>query len=550
MDGQSPEKLTASLSAPTRPQALAALREIARSLSTAWDLDTTLDLIARKTTEVMHVDSCTIYLLDDDEQTLRIRASTGLARRALGRGTLKVGEGMTGYAVLRNRPYHAADAQNDPHFKWVANTRETAFRSLLAVPLVVESHPIGALNVQTEQVHDFSGDEIEILSLIADLAAGALAKARLYDEQSRQLEELQALAQVSEEVTSPKYLDDILDVVTEMAARMMNAAVCSIFLLDETGQYLEMRSARRTTSPYRRRPPFPIGQGVLGHIVETGQSLYIADVRSDPLYLRQDLARDEGLVSLLAVPLRVRDKVIGVINCYTAQETQFSKEERAFFMTLANQTALAIENAHMVTNAAIVREMHHRIKNNLQTVAMLMRLQLAEVSPETQEILEASIHRVHSIAVVHEALAERGFHLVPLKEVIERIGLAAIETLTIPGRGINIVVDGESLLLPSRVTSYLALVINELIQNSLDHAFIGRDKGLIRISVGLAPVEIVITVADDGLGLPSELHRGLGLEIVHMLVTEELRGQINFTTHSPGAEAVIRIPRALEHELH
>ncbi|MCP4426339.1 MAG: hypothetical protein GY803_17750, partial [Chloroflexi bacterium] len=69
----------------TRPQALTALRDIARALSAAWDLDSTLDLIARKTTEVMHVDSCTIYLLDPDGKKLRLRASTGLARRAIGR---------------------------------------------------------------------------------------------------------------------------------------------------------------------------------------------------------------------------------------------------------------------------------------------------------------------------------------------------------------------------------------------------------------------------------------------------------------------------------
>ncbi len=94
-------------SALDQPQPIGALREIARSLSAAWDLDTTLNLIARKTTEVMKVDSCTIYLLDPDGTTLRMRASNGLARLALGRGTLQIGEGMTGHAVARNQPVFA-----------------------------------------------------------------------------------------------------------------------------------------------------------------------------------------------------------------------------------------------------------------------------------------------------------------------------------------------------------------------------------------------------------------------------------------------------------
>ncbi|MEZ4593900.1 MAG: GAF domain-containing protein [Chloroflexota bacterium] len=122
-----------------RPQALAALREITRALSTAWDLDTTLDLIVRKTTEVMHVDSCTIYLLNRDGTTLRLRASTGLANRALGRSTLALGEGMTGFAVQSNEPIFARDAQHDPHFKWVDEAEESPFTSLLAVPLDIEA---------------------------------------------------------------------------------------------------------------------------------------------------------------------------------------------------------------------------------------------------------------------------------------------------------------------------------------------------------------------------------------------------------------------------
>jgi len=147
--------------ASTGPRSLAALREIARALSSAWDLDTTLDLIARKTTEIMGVDSCAIYLLDADETTLRLRASTGLARRALGLATLQVGEGMTGYAVVQNRPVYAADAQHDPHFKWLDDTEERRFRSLLAVPLVLNDRPIGALNVQTAAPRDYSTEEID-----------------------------------------------------------------------------------------------------------------------------------------------------------------------------------------------------------------------------------------------------------------------------------------------------------------------------------------------------------------------------------------------------
>ena len=533
---------------PTRLVAVAALREIAQALSAAWDLDTTLDLIVRKTTEVMQVDSSTIYLLDPGSETLILRATTGLARRALGRATLKVGQGMTGYAVQQNKPIYAADAQNAPHFKWVDEADEKSLRSLLAVPLLIESNPIGALNVQTFEPHTYDTDEIELLSLIGDLAAGALAKAQLYDRQKRQLEEMHALAEVSKVITSPQYLDDILDVVTEMAAKAMDAAVCSVFLLNEEGTHLELRSAKRTGNFYQHREPLPLGQGVVGRVALSGKAVYIADVRSDERYLRSELASAEGLVSLLAVPLSVRDRTIGVLNTYTNVARKFTAEQKALFATLANQTALAIENTRLVTNTAIVREMHHRIKNNLQTVVMLMQLQMTDADQlDTRHVLETNIHRIRSIASVHEVLSNEGFRLVDVKEVLERITQMTVESMTSPDQKITISVYGEPLLLSSHAATSLTLVVNELVQNALEHAFVDRRQGQVEISLGHSPDEVIVIVKDDGIGLPTNYSPHLGLEIAQTLITDDLNGQLKFIRPaSGGTEVSIRLPRTYE----
>ena len=533
-----------------RSQSTAALRDIARALSTAWDLDTTLDLIARKTTEVMHVDSCSIYLLDPGGETLRLRATTGLARQALGLVTLAVGEGMTGHAVAENRPVFARDAQQNPHFKWVKDASEEAFHSLLAIPLLIEAEPIGALNVQTLAPHTFTHEEVETVSLIGDLAAGALVKAQLHDSQRRQIEELQALAEVSELVTSPQYLDDVLDVVTAMAARLMDAALCVIFLLDDEGRRLQLRSSEHTTGRTLDRSRRELGRGIIGQVAETGEPVYVRDVRSDPDYGDRDLARQEGLASLLAVPLSVRDRVIGVFNCYTSAPRAFSPEQRALFLTLANQTALAIEHGRLATNAALIREIHHRIKNNLQTVAMLMQLQLSELAhmeevttADARRALQASMHQVHSIAAVHEALSERGFHLVNVRDVLERI-VQMVGAAQRPRRQIAVTVEGEDVPFASRAATNLALVVNELLQNALDHAFPGRMEGQVTITLGRAPDELLVTVADDGVGLPADHQPGLGTEIVQTLVGEELGGQLTATGSESGTEICIRLPYA------
>jgi two-component sensor histidine kinase len=264
--------------------------------------------------------------------------------------------------------------------------------------------------------------------------------------------------------------------------------------------------------------------------------------------LAQEMARSEGLVSLLSVPLSVRERVIGVLNCYTDSEHSFTDEQRTLFLTLANQTALAIENARLVSNAAMVREMHHRIKNNLQTVAMLMRLQLSDASAEVRQELTTSINRVHSIAAVHEVLSERGFRLVDLKAVLERITGVMVDSLTGPETNIIVNVEGQAMLLPSRAATNIALVVNELVQNTIDHAFSGQDQGRVRISLSRAPQELVISVRDDGLGLPQKHTSGLGLEIAKVLIAEQLRGELSFQQRQPGTEVTIRIPRTVETE--
>jgi two-component sensor histidine kinase len=252
------------------------------------------------------------------------------------------------------------------------------------------------------------------------------------------------------------------------------------------------------------------------------------------------------------VPLSVRDRVIGVFNCYTTEQRQFSEEQQTLFATLANQTALAIENARLVTNTAVVREMHHRIKNNLQTVAMLMQLQMADADRlDPREVLQTNIHRIRSIAAVHEILSEKGFRLVDVKDVLERISRATAETMTHPGQSLTIRVFGDAISLPSKPATAIALVVNELVQNSLEHAFAERSAdGQIDISLGRSPDEIIIIVRDNGSGLPKDLEPGLGLEIVETLVQEDLNGRLKFNCPPQGGtEISLRLPRTIEQEI-
>jgi two-component sensor histidine kinase len=362
----------------------------------------------------------------------------------------------------------------------------------------------------------------------------------------RQIQELTTLAQVSQAVTSPLYLDEMLGVVVEMATQVTQARVCSLLLMDETGEQLIPVATQTRNPAYADRPSIRVGQGITGQVAQSGQPAIVADVRTDPRYLFPEVAHSQGLVSMLSVPLTVRDKVIGVLNWYTEQPHTFSDKEQVFFQTLANQTALAIENAHLVAGAAIVREMHHRVKNNLQTIAMLLRLQMSD-GPDrpAAEALPEAINRILAIAAVHETLSDSGLRMVDVKAVLTQIADTVGQNLSHPNKALRVSVSGDETVLPSQAATALALAANELIQNALDHAFVALDKGTVQVQLHDEGQALTVIVADDGVGLSGRTGEGssLGLEIVHTLVAEDLKGTFTLKPGEGGTQAVIRLPR-------
>jgi two-component sensor histidine kinase len=527
-----------------RTRQLHAVREITEALASTLDLAATLDSITRITSGVMGVASCSIYLQEKGGQRLVLRATTGLARTAIDRSHLEPGEGLTGWTVAHGEPVAAREARLDPRFKLLPETAETGLQSLLAVPLTVQGRTIGAINVQTYEVHDFREEEVELLSLIANLAAGALEKAALYDSMRQQIRDLEGLVQISRAVVSPLYLDEMLEVVAEMAARVMGVKAVVLHLLDEGSGQLELRAAHNTAPERRAQRSLAVGESIVGEAARLAQPVAVLDVQRDARFRNGDLARAEGLVSMLSVPLVVRERTVGVLSCYTDRPHEFSPMETGLFSALGNHTALAIENARLVISSAVVREMHHRVKNNLQTVAMLLRLQIGAAADENaRSILGDAMSRILSIAAVHETLSEQGLRLVDLRRVLERIARDAAELA--PGKRIAIEVEGDAPPVSSRPATSLALVVSELVQNALKHAFPGRERGRVVITLRAEGADLVLVVADDGVGAAPAAarpaRRGLGLDIIKTLV-QELRGQFEMRYSSQGSQAHLRFP--------
>lgn len=154
-----------------------------------------------------------------------------------------------------------------------------------------------------------------------------LRRGSLTSKKTSYKQEIKALTEISKAITSDRYLDDILKLIVTVTANVMDSKICSLWLLDEKEKVLKIRATQTMSEEYLKERSLRLGEGVVGYVAQTKKPLTILDVLKEPRYKEKELARKEGLVSMISVPLCVKEKVIGVINCYTSYPHQFSEAE-------------------------------------------------------------------------------------------------------------------------------------------------------------------------------------------------------------------------------
>lgn len=170
------------------------------------------------------------------------------------------------------------------------------------------------------------------------------------------IKKLEALSKISKAISSDLYLEDILSLIVVVTAEVMKSKVCSLWLLDERDNALKIRATQAMSEEYLKERSLKMGEGVVGYVAVENRPMMIYNVLKEPRYKEKELAKIEGLVSMLSVPMCVKDKVIGVINCYTSYPHKFNKSEVEVFTTVANQAAIAIENAGLIMKAKMIED--------------------------------------------------------------------------------------------------------------------------------------------------------------------------------------------------
>lgn len=357
--------------------------------------------------------------------------------------------------------------------------------------------------------------------------------------------QLAAIRDISRAIAEARDLNQTLDLITRYTTQIMQVASCSIYLYNQTKDKLVLAASTGLNQDGIGQYSLPRGAGLTGWAAENKQVIALADAFIDPRFYRILGSGESKFPSLMSMPLVSQDKVIGAANVQTMTRHEFTKDEIELFGFITELAATALEKAQLV-QAALVQEMHHRVKNNLQTIAMLLRLQMSQdktLSPH--DILNESINRVMSIATVHEILSEAVGDRVDVLDLIKRVSGTIAGNMVNPQANITISVVGDTIELPSQRATSLALIANELLQNALEHGIADNPEGEISIELARERKRLRLSVTDNGRGLPPDFNidasLGLGLTIARTTVKEDLQGKFFIVPGRGGIGTVVKI---------
>ena len=482
-----------------------------------------LAIIAREAARLMNASSCSVALINPTTGFLEIEASQGLPGEAE-ELKLRVGEGLTGWVAQTGKPARVGDVTKDKRYIML----RSEVRSELAVPLEVGGEVRGVLNVDSDRLDAFSVDDQELLESLAAQAARVIQNTWLYEQLRLKARLLESLASVSRTINSALNLDEVLQTITRDAAQLMQAKMCSLLMLDETRTWLDLRASHGAGEMYIRKPRLSVSESLLGAVVRRKKAVQVHNVQTSAGYQNVEVARQEGLVSLLSVPLMFGNEAIGALNIYTVMPYQFSNEEIRILASFAELSAIAIEKARLYERLVDAEE-QMRQNEKLSALGLLA----AEVAHEIRNPLTVMKMLYHSLDLKFPGKDPRaedarlmGEKIEHLNKIVERIlDFARTTEPRLVPVDLNAVVGELSLLVRHKLANQGVKMIRTLQADlpevmgdamQLEQAFLNLilnateampQGGSLTISTratGDAPKCVVVEFADTGEGMSEE----------------------------------------------
>jgi signal transduction histidine kinase len=557
------------------PERLSLLYQVSNVIHSTLDSQEALQLIVSEAVRVMRASSGSLVLINPTTSFLEIHAAQNLSSTAR-KLKLRVGEGITGWVAQTGKVALVGDVSKDK--RYVSVKRDV--RSELAVPLEVQGEVRGVINVDSERTDAFTREDQELLSELAIQAAKVIQNTWLYEQLRLKVMLFESLSSVSRTINSTLNLDEALRAITKEACELMRARMCSLMLLDESREWLDLLASYGAGDAYINKPRLGADESLIGVVVRRKKPLQVANVQADTRYQNVELARREGLVSLLSVPLVFAGQAIGALSIYTARHYSFSNEEIRILSALAELSAIAIEKARLYERVVDVEEqlrqneklsalgllaaeVAHEIRNPLTVMKLLyhsldLKFDAKDPRAKDAQIIESKIEHLNKI--VEQILdfartTEPKFAPVNLNDLVDELGLLVRHKLS--NQGIKLVRDLEPDLplvpgdAPQLEQAFLNLILNAAEAMASGGTLTIRSK---IIKSNDKPTQVAVEFKDTGNGMSDEQKQkafksmlvttkakgsGLGLAIVGRIV-ETHHGEIKIRSRD-GRGTTIRI---------
>ena len=552
---------------------------VSKVIHSTLDQQEALDLIIREAVRLVNATTGSLVLINPIDGFLEIQAAYGLPE-----GTalkLRVGEGITGWVAQQGRSTIVQDVHNDE--RYVQVHKHT--KSELAVPLEINGALSGVVNVDSEELNAFNENDLALLTELTSQAALVIHNAFLYEKSKIRANLFESLITVGQTINSTLDLDEALNAITREASSLMNARTCALQLLDETNNRLNLVASFGAGKAYLNKPDVIISESFLGSVVRLKKPLQIENVQISNAYQQQNIARNEGLVALLSIPLVFGSNAIGTLNIYKGKSYVFSNEEINIAMALAEFSALAIEKARLleriVESEELLRqneklsalgllagEVAHEIRNPLTVLKMLyhsLELKFPENDPRTEDVRIMGEKMDHLNNIVEQILtfarnAEPQFKPSDINKIINDLRILVRRKFAQQNVQLNVQLE-ENLPEAKADDQQLSQVFLNLTLNALEAM---PNGGILKIKSSSSelsktnnkPKNIRIEFSDTGSGMNPELRKqaftsllssskpggtGIGLAIVNRII-ESHGGEIKIEPNVKGTTFNVFIP--------
>jgi two-component sensor histidine kinase/putative methionine-R-sulfoxide reductase with GAF domain len=520
-------------------------REHVRSSDTGeLDLDAMLHRAMLLIADALGCDACSLLLHNPYQDTLILRATHGLNPDAVGNVVIRTDTGISGLAATTRKTQIAPVAREHPRYLRYPMLDEGEMVSHMSVPLLLRDPErlIGVLNLQSRTYREFSGaDQRFVETAMEDLALG-IQSARLYSRSdavlAQRLRDVQMLQSATRAINGTLQPDELGTLVARLGADLVDASTAVLVRCTPELEFSALHTHPATADQ------------------SDGAWMLIAhEVCASRVATARRAGGSPGAL-YFAAPLTARDELLGVLVARLDRPAAPSPGQLSMFQALADTAALAISNAELydetrrvaATSSALLQEMHHRVRNNLQIVAALLSLQARTGRDEawSQPLLDA-VARIQSIASIHDLMSHADVELATIDTIARTVVDEATVNAVPPGLDVRFVIEGGSIEVSSRQAMILGLLINECVTNALVHGFTNRTDGTVTIRAEQHNGIVELAVEDDGAGLgaddPTRRQSGLGTRIAARLAESDLKGFFTIEPREPsGTRAKVTFP--------